>query len=183
MEAEVFREWWGRTNLPPALQIITYGGASLNLDGDGDGIGLFNMGATDDTDLVIFGSFSTTPRGVSWVFDIANPDFYCCYLLAAPGVNGAFIASQGGDIGSPGYIDTPSDPRILSFQRQPGSCLITWRSVAGGNYVVQFREHLTVGSWVDLRTLSSTGTTTSYLDTTANGSSQRFYRIVMRSAP
>lgn len=183
-EPETFRDWWGRTNLPPTLQIINYSGDSLNLDADGgDGIGLFNMGATDDSDLVVFGSFSTATRGVSFVFDLANPDVYCCYLLAVPGENGAFIAAQGGDVGSPGYIRTPTDPRILSFQRQPGSCLITWRSVAGGTYVVQSREQLTVGNWVDLRTLSPTGTTTSYLDTTANGSSQRFYRVVIRPAP
>ena len=184
MDAGEFRDWWGSTNLPPALQIIRYGGLSLNLDADGgDGIGLFNMGATDDRDLVILGSFSSSPPGISLVFDVTNPDVDCCYLQAEAGVNGAFAAAQGGDVGSPGYIDTPTDPRILLFRRQPAGCFLTWRSIRAGNYVVQCRDRLAAGNWVDLATRPRAGATTSFLDTTVTAADQRFYRVVWRPTP
>lgn len=189
MTADGFRRWWGWTNLPPALQIITYTGGGYSFSqSNGDGLALWNMGATRDDDVVsvehperTFVSYSALDLpdalGVSFTIDPETPDDVCCFQFSVPGVNGAFIAAEGGDIGSPGYLRTPTDPRILSLVRDPAGWRLTWRSTEAGHYVLQWRESLATGQWLDLVTLSATGATTSHLHTNAPGVGQRFYRV------
>lgn len=188
MSAEEFRRWWGPDNVPPSLQIITYTGGGLSFnDAAGDGLGLWNIGATRDDDFVHpwFASASYSELdlpdalGVSFTIDPDVPDDFCCYQFSQAGVNGAFVAAEGGDIGSPGYIRTPTDPRIILFKREPAGWRLAWRSVLTGTYHVQWRGSLTTGNWTDLATLPAAGSTTSYLDTTAPLGAQRFYRVVL----
>jgi len=186
MTPEEFRRWWGGTNLPPSLQIVTYVGGGLSFNNDTrDGLGLWNMGAIWDNDFVhpwfaraLYSKLDLPDAlGVSFTIDPDILDDTCCYQLSLAGVNGAFVADEGGDIGSPGYIRTPTDPRVFSLKREPGGWSLTWRSAIAGTYVVQYRANLTTGNWADLTALPSAGATTSYLDTSVQNSSQRFYRV------
>ena len=192
MSPDEFRRWWSAANLPPDLQIITYSGANLGLSGNSaDGLGLWNMGATADNDFVNpeFSVASYSPpivRGASLTTnpDTDNPgDMDCCYLLSDAGTNGAFVAAESGDIGSPGYIRTPREPRVFSVVREPGGWCLTWRSMVAGSYVVQYRDDLFAGDWEELVTLPPAGPTTSFLDTSADTSNQRYYRVVLLPAP
>jgi len=190
MSADEFRRWWGWANLPPNLQIITYSGSNLGLSGNSsDGLGLWNMGATADDDFVNpeFGVASSSPlsivRGASLTTnpDTGDPnDTLCCYLLSEAGTNGAFVAAVSGDIGSPGYIRTPQEPRVFSVVREPGGWRLTWRSMVAGSYVVQYRDSLFGGDWEELVTLPPAGPATSFLDASANTNNQRYYRVVLR---
>ena len=55
---------------------------------------------------------------------------------------------------------------------------LTWPSVAGKIYRVAYKNALTDPSWTYLTgDITATGATTAWIDATAAGSSQRFYRI------
>ena len=183
-EPDVFRYWWGWANLPPDLQIITYSGSLGFSAVRADGLALWNMGATRDDDVVnkytrvsyselsiSFGvSFTATPDGV-----LNDP---CCEILSEIGINGAFVSAESGDIGSPGYVSNPTDPRILSLTLSLAGCHLTWRSVLPGNYRVQYRERLDEGIWLNLDSVAKSGPTTTYVDASARGVQQRFYRVI-----
>ena len=105
--------------------------------------------------------------------------------------------------GSPGYLgfatDTDSDgipdvvelafgsnPNSATSTPQPptaardagtGDVTITWASLSGKPYLVEYRGDLIAGSWQTLATVNATGASSSYTDTTANATTQRFYRI------
>jgi hypothetical protein len=185
ISSDTFKNWWGHANLPVNLQIITYPGGGLGLNTTNDVIYLWNPGATEDSDVTDEANWFTTSLipGVSFTFDLAHPEIPCCDVLSVEGVNGAVAAAQGGDIGSPGYLRAPTEVRILSVQRHPAGCFLTWRTAFGGNHVVQCRDHLTSGDWIDLTNIISSGTMTSYMDATANGTAQRFYRVVLKPTP
>jgi hypothetical protein len=184
LTAQQFIQWWGWTNVPPSLQIITYSGGGLSFSQtDTDGLGLWNMGARSDDDFVhpFFGSAAYSPNdirmGVSLTIDPEFPDDGCCYLPSEAGIDGAFIASLGGDIGSPGYIRAPTDPRIISLSREASGWRLTWRTPLEGVCRVQVRSSIGAGGWTSLATIETTaGSTTTYLDTSTN--LQRFYRVI-----
>jgi hypothetical protein len=185
MSAEAFRSWWGASNLRPDLQIVTYEGTSLNFSPQGDGIGLWNMGAFDDDDVVVIpvATFSIAIPGVSFTYCSVDPDLTCCFCSSEPEVNGAFVAEESDDVGSPGYIRTPIEPRILSIAREAGGCRILWRTLAGRSYSVQCKESLGGATWIPLGTLTSFGTSLDFLDVISTDAGQRFYRVVLEPSP
>ena len=187
MSADAFKSWWGRSKLPPKLQVITYTGGGLGFGTNKtDGLALWNMGATSDDDLVdptyTRAEYSSdfTVQGTSLTTDLNSPlPEVCCLVPSEPDVNGAFIADEGGDVGSPGYIRNPEDPRLLDISMTENGCRLTWRSVLPGTYVIQYRQRLDAGGWQVLTNVPPAGSTTSYLDPTVSGIQQRFYRITM----
>jgi hypothetical protein len=65
---------------------------------------------------------------------------------------------------------------ILSIAQSNGVIIITWSSVVGQNYVVQYRNNVTDTNWLQLGpNILATNTLTSATDTNSNP--QRFYRI------
>lgn len=178
-----FRDWWGPANLPVDLQILTYRGGGLGLDAFNDALFLWNPGATtDDDDLYAADWFEpAAPPGVSFTFDRIHTFVPCCDQMSVEGVDGAVAAEKGGDIGSPGYIRTPPEPRIKGMKWQPSGCQLTWRSIPGSNYTVRYKNALTAANWIPLPPLplSATGTSMSYLDTSAAAMGQRFYRVFL----
>jgi len=60
-----------------------------------------------------------------------------------------------------------------------GGFQVTWTSVPGNNYAVEFSNSLQANSWTTLATNipASSGATTSYTDTSAAGAAARFYRV------
>jgi hypothetical protein len=137
---------------------------------DDDVVNKYTRVAYSELSISLGVSFTATPDGV-----LNDP---CCEILSEVGVNGGFVAAETGDIGSPGYVSNPTDPRILTLTLSPAGCHLTWRSVSPGNYRVQYRERLGEGVWLNLDTVPQTGLISTYLDTRARATQQRFYRVI-----
>jgi hypothetical protein len=70
--------------------------------------------------------------------------------------------------------------QISSFVPQGGGFLVTWSSVPGKTYTVEYTQDLTT-PWLTLQSnvAASVGTTTSWLDMTSTGQTHRFFRILV----
>jgi hypothetical protein len=173
-----FRAWWG-TNLPPNLQIVTYDSTGRGLSGSGDEVRVWNQAATAEQDRVAAVSVSLAAAGVSFTFD---PQFVNQNGIvgnttlggSTNGVNGAFIATQSGDVGSPGRIvNWPGDLKVINFD---GVCQLSWFSQPNWNYFVQYKGDISEPAWLSLTNVTSDNTNAfSITDTTTNA--QRFYRV------
>ena len=98
-----FVAWWGATNLPPNLQIRMY--ARPGFDSDGDAVELVDANGN----LVDRVEFGLAFRGRSFVFDPITGEFGRISALD----DGAFMAVQADDVGSPGKTTAPVDLAIL----------------------------------------------------------------------
>jgi hypothetical protein len=174
MSPDAFRSWWGSANLVPGLQIISYRGAGLGLATLGDAINLWNSAATDDADTIASEVFSTATLGVSFGY---NPDTELFGELTQAGFHGAFAARESGDIGSPGLIRNPVNPRVLSFGRGTFGWILTWTAIAGRNYTVQSTSNPGGETWTTLGTVPAAGEFQSFTDTTEGD--RQFYRVVL----
>ena len=179
MTPDDFRTWWGATNLPPNLQIITYHGAGVSFSGtSGDSLELWNAAAQTESDLIDSVSIaSTDDSAVSYCYDPygnfifgINPD-----SLSILGVNGAFAAAVNGDIGSPGTI--VNYPKIIGITPTSGGAQLSWISQSNFVYAVQCKTNLTDANWTTLTNTTAGGNLWSFIDTTA--AAQRFYRVVL----
>jgi hypothetical protein len=129
---EEFIEWWGRERLPPGLKITTYHG--LGFSSSGDVINIWNSAETDPYSPVTSAGFLASTPGVSLRF--IPPDYYFVEDSVA-GLDGAFHAANGGDVGSPGYLTNPR-PRFLSITQNPGvGVVLTCRVVEGRTYALE----------------------------------------------
>jgi hypothetical protein len=104
----------------------------------------------------------------------------------SPGYVG-FATDTDGD-GTPDAVEVAfgSNPTSASSTPQPplatrdvgtGATTISWASLAGKTYLVEYRNSLAEGAWETLSTVSATGASSSYFDATASSATQRFYRI------
>jgi len=179
-----FKDWWGATNLPVDLQVITYQGGGLGLNPTNDAVTVWNPGATANEDEFYATDWfqPNAPPGVSFACDPAVTGIGYCSRLSVAGVDGAVTSRFGGDVGSPGYIHAPTEPRVFAINREPTGWRLTWRSVVTGSYVVQRSDDFSAGGWQDLKTLSADGPTTSFLDSSANAG-QGFYRVILWPRP
>jgi hypothetical protein len=64
---------------------------------------------------------------------------------------------------------------VLNASKQP---VITWQSVPGANYRVEYNSNLVATTWSNLATLMATGMTASHVDQTLGAATRRFYRVV-----
>ena len=70
--------------------------------------------------------------------------------------------------------------RITDISRSTDSVTITWDSIEGRVYRVQYTDNLSEATWMDLGgDISAPGTSTSTIDNTINGVTQRFYRVIL----
>ena len=99
-----FLTWWGTNNISPVTQIIPYSGIQLSFSAAGDTLRLWTDEAADDSAILAQVSFGPADAGVSFGYDPVTGIFG---EKSQPGVNGAFVAAAGGDIGSPGRIRNP----------------------------------------------------------------------------
>ncbi len=100
-----FRAWWGESRLPADLQCRPWGSPALS-GWDGDAVWLF-----DPSGNVVDGvEFGRGRSGRSFTYE---PETGIFGVLSAAGVNGAFVAEVGGDIGSPGTTIGPVPARFL----------------------------------------------------------------------
>jgi hypothetical protein len=179
MTPQAFRDWWG-ANLPPRVQIISYNGSGQGLSGGGDEVHVWNAATADVNDQVAGVSFLDSTGGISsFGFDptVPNQTGFFGYApdgLSVNGVNGAFIAAVGGDIGSPGAI--VNLPRITSITQTNGGFQLSWVNQPDWNYTVQYKNNLSDANWTTLTNLASDGSSVfSIVDPTI--STQRFYRV------
>jgi hypothetical protein len=174
-----FRAWWG-PGLPPGLQIVTYSGGGLGLSGTADEVNLWNavtLPANALTERIAAVNFASCPVGVTFVYDPENPpvagvmSVYSTNTVDGAAANGVFTASNG-DVGSPGYVEAPI---LAQAGLNGGNLAVSWNSVSGRSYTVQYRDDLTNGGWSTLNTVPAVGATTSLNDPI--NQARRFYRV------
>ena len=155
LDAELFAAWWGADSLPENLQ--TYSFSGLGLRDEGATLYLWNPGATDPFDTVTTVSWALATPGVSFECErYCDVDGVNCLDEATTesvsGARGAFPAADGGDIGSPGYADTPP-LQILSIRREPaGAVTLRCRVSAGKTYCLSRSLSLAPPDWIPLET-------------------------------
>jgi hypothetical protein len=76
-------------------------------------------------------------------------------------------------------VSAPPPPSIQSLRVADGVATISWSSIPGGTYRLQYKDSLDSLAWHDLATdFSATSSTITVLDQIA-GASQRFYRVLL----
>jgi hypothetical protein len=179
LNEQLFASWWGADQLPPGLKFYTYGGFGL---GDhGEQLYLWNAAATDPHDPLATLSWATATLGVSFECDRwCDPEGYGCMDEATResvlGLNGAFRAAGGADIGSPGYIANPP-PRILSVTRPSGGVSVRCRVNVGKSYRLWRAESLAPPAWEPVETRTASGSVLTLSDPLPLNGSTCFYRV------
>jgi hypothetical protein len=171
-----FRTWWG-TNLSSSVQIIDYNGSGQGLSGSGDAVNLWNAVATDNSDHAAAQPFGAGPAGNSFGFDLTHLDQTGFEgTLTTNGVDGAFVATVSGDIGSPGAVINM--PRFTGLKPTTGGVALSWVSQPNWYYTVQYKTNLTDAMWTTLSKVMSGDTNVmNYTDTTSD--TRRFYRVFL----
>lgn len=173
---EEFRAWWGPENLLPNLQIITYRGNGLS--SAGDAVNVWNAAAIDDADKLGSAVFSTATPGVTFGY---NPDTGQFGELSVADQFGAFAATAGGDLGSPGYIRNSQRvflPRFREIKVSGGNLQLTWSGQPGTKYVLQTKTSLEDAVWVAVKTVTATAALTTVEEPISVGTGQLFFRVV-----
>lgn len=179
MTAAQFQAWWGATNLPANLQLITF--PRIGFSSAGDEIYFWNAAATNESDYLDAVSFSAATRGYTFTADTNGLNFDG-NTLSVSNVPPAFTAPIGNDIGSPGYITTPvvvlppNPPTITNVHVSGGGADISWTTQTNYHYAVAFKVKLTDASWTVLTNITATGATLNFHDGAATNAT-RFYRI------
>jgi hypothetical protein len=178
MTPQAFRVWWG-PNLPASVQVIGFNGNGQGLSGSGDDVHVWNAAASTDGDQATSVSFLTGVSGISFGFDptIPNQTGFFGFApdgLSTVGVDGAFAAAVGSDIGSPGMI--VNLPRVTNFAPTNGGFAISWINQPNWNYTVQYKTNLSDATWTTLSNVTSDSSSVfGIVDPTV--STQRFYRV------
>ncbi|HET6408534.1 MAG TPA: lamin tail domain-containing protein, partial [Chthoniobacteraceae bacterium] len=133
-------------------------------------------------------------QGPSLEASVNNPALYglgtswrASYEIGGtPGYTGLAVDSDE-DSFSDGYeLAFGGDPNNAGSQPPPptttrvadsGHVMITWASQNGRLYTIQYRNDLTSGMWQPLGSVTATGPSATFTDTTATGEIQRFYRL------
>ncbi|MFO1458286.1 MAG: immunoglobulin domain-containing protein [Verrucomicrobiota bacterium] len=151
LTAEQFRKWWGTSNVPLSVQVVSYSGSGFGLSSGGDAVRLWNATATSNGDTVAAADFGPAEPGLSFNYD---PDTGVFGGKSMLGVHGTFVAeaaaSGGQDVGSPGRfregaLPPPSPVARVSFGSGP--IVIEAAATAGFKYQLQERTELGTGGW------------------------------------
>jgi len=74
-------------------------------------------------------------------------------------------------------IPRPSiDPNVVGAGTT--NAQLSWSSVGGVTYRVQYKTNLNQIGWLDLTNLAATGTTTTIVDNTSPAPAERYYRVI-----
>lgn len=172
-----FRRWWGSVNLKTNLQIIRYDGANLSLSSFGDAVVLWNPGALDDSDYIAAAPLGAATAGVTFGY---NPDTDSFGDLSVLGAYGAFPSSESDDVGSPGYLRTPPEPRILRLAPGAPDYQLTWYGLNNRSFDLQYKNSLSDAGWSPLTTLLSTGpVTTASFAPGVSPTGHRLFRLLL----
>lgn len=103
-----FKSAWFGSNVPAGLVVGNYGGSGVGLSTSGDAVNIFNSGGG----LVANVSFGASTTGKS--FDnAAGLNNTTITQLSAVGVNGAFTAYSGAEIGSVSAVPEPESFALM----------------------------------------------------------------------
>jgi hypothetical protein len=109
-----FRDWWG---LGSSVQVGTYTGSGVGLSSTADAVNLYNSSGTPVNGV----SFGTATKGVTFGW---NPNTGSFGGLSQAGINGAYVAPQDSDIGSPGVVPEPSTAVLTGLG---AAVVLIWR--------------------------------------------------------
>ena len=169
---EEFRAWWGDTNLPSGLQIVTYSGSGLSFRTNGDTLSLWDK----DSNLVTREDFGAAERGVTFNYDPVSGQFGAKSKL---GTNGVIRAAAADDIGSPGRITAGTNQPTtgLLVRLTPDAIEIEFDAVAGYRYTLEESDDLGGGIWTptDDSFLATSNVRTSFKE--PRDAAVRFYRL------
>jgi hypothetical protein len=176
-----FSAWWGTNQLPPNLQIIDYHGSGLSFSSGGDSLTVWNAAAGNEGDYLDSVSFDAAAQGVSFTYDPGAGNFAGSTNvpggISALGFNGAYVAAESGDIGSPGAI--VNTPRFISILKTDTGFALTWVSQPNFKYAVQYKTNLADPNWTTLTTVMAGNTNAvGYTDASAVGP-RRLYRLIL----
>jgi hypothetical protein len=166
---DVFQNWWGVENLPAGLKILPWLGFSLK-NTNGDQLWLWSPTTTEELVYIYKLSYANPIQTLSFQFERTES----FQEESVVGVNGAFCAAEGADIGSPGYTTNPT-PRITAIWRLGNETIIRWRAPAGTPCRVEMKDTLAPGPWASMG--SFVADCTIMTDTNSAAGRQRFYRL------
>jgi hypothetical protein len=103
-----FLSTWFGANAPAGLLVGRYSGSGIGLSTGGDALNLFNAAGT----LLTRVDFGASPASAPFAtFDnAAGASGVTLSTLSVVGLNGAFVAAAGGEIGSPGTVGVIPEP-------------------------------------------------------------------------
>ena len=103
--------WFGPSGAPAGLQIGRYSGSGIGLSTGGDAVVVFNTAGTELTRVSFGTSSASAPfRSFDNSFGLTGVTITD---LSANGINNAFVAFAGGEIGSPGLVPEPGTWAML----------------------------------------------------------------------
>jgi len=182
ISADQFRTWWG-TNLPPALQIVSYTGGGLGLSQTADEVNVWNALTLPGNELFerIAGvSFAQSYLGSTLIYDPENPPVagvmgvFSTNSVLGEAANGVFVAAVGGSHGSPGYVVAPVYP-TTTITNNNANLAVSFNTVPTRNYTVEYKTNLTNANWTTLTSLAAE--TTNSVVTDPLVAPQKFYRV------
>ncbi|MBX3733293.1 MAG: lamin tail domain-containing protein [Verrucomicrobiae bacterium] len=186
LDAEAFRRWWGESNLPPDLPIISYFGNGFSNDFT-ELITLWNSAAREDHDFILKFELrvclefpNPCPCGVSRWYDPHDPDAALSYNHSVAGEHGAFRAAASDDVGSPGWLSNdhrPARPE-LAVARAAAGLELTWTALPGRTYEVQRSDALPPAAWAVRARVTAVAGTAGYTDTPVTAAAQ-WYRVTL----
>jgi hypothetical protein len=106
-----FLNTWFGANPPAGLQIGSYTGGGIGLSTGGDAVNLYDSAGV----LKVHVPFGVSPTGpIFQTFDnAAGLDGVIISQLSVAGINGAFVAADGTETGSPGTTTADTTPPII----------------------------------------------------------------------
>jgi hypothetical protein len=166
----------GQANIePPDLFRFTAAGARTHTTSGDDAWFSINGGTTD---LARYNQNASGDYGDWWSTGAHTPQVQDAFATPAAtpnlGVELTVLDVVGYD-----YIVAALPPQIQSVTRSGNNIVLTWNSMAGRTYQVQYTASLSPTSWSNLGSpIGATGPTASASDPFVPGA-RRFYRVVM----
>jgi len=105
-----FKSAWFGSSVPAGLIVGNYGGSGVGLSAVSDAVNIFNSIGT----LITRVDFGTSTSGVTF-YNAAGLNNLTIPQLSSVGVNGAFRAASGAEIGSPGSIAAVPEPESYAL--------------------------------------------------------------------
>jgi hypothetical protein len=171
-----FINWWGATNVPAALQVVTYTGGGLGLGAGGDSVNLWDGTTVDVADTVASATVGNATTGVSFGYDPAPQQFGG---LSQLGVNGVVRAAASTDIGSPGRIRTTGPPPTLRGYFVGDEFQIEFNATAGSRYRLETRNDFDDSDWSPTGDVLEPANNGVVFFTRPKATTARYYRVAV----
>jgi subtilase family serine protease len=134
-------------------------------------------------------NWNTNSPATNQIYSLNNPPAFAytnvSFVLTAAGTNttlqfGAANPPDGWDLDDVTVTPAPAAAFASFAVNNTNGAQMTWNSLAGLNYQVQYKTNLTQLSWLNLTNIAAASSLTGITDASFPGSgSQRFYRLVL----